>query len=191
MPTSLILAVGVGLAAGGAYMSYQAAQKAGDANQGIAQQEMLADKQREKQMELDARRKMLETVRTAQRTRSLALSTATSQNAQLGTGLLGGYGQISGQTGNDYLGISQNLEIGHNIFDINAQINMYKMQLAQASTQAALGSGLTSLGGAFLSAGTSAGNLFGGGSYGFGKSPTMSYGQQMQGFGYRASGGTY
>ncbi len=186
--SSIILATGLGLAAGGAYMSYNAAQKAGDANAGIAQQEMLADKQREKQMELDARRKMLETVRTAQRTRSLALSTATAQNAQLGTGLMGGYGQIAGQTGNDYLGISQNLEIGRNIFDINAQINMYKMQLASAQTQSALGSGLTSLGGSFMSAGTTASNLWGGTSYGFGRAP-MSYPQQLSGMGVR--GGIY
>jgi len=40
-----------------------------------------------------------------QRARSLALSTATNQGAQFGTGLQGGYGQISGESGTNMLGI--------------------------------------------------------------------------------------
>lgn len=162
MPTGILVAVGLGLAAGGAALSYSASKDTAAAQQGIAQQEMKADKQRQQAMELDAQRRMRENVRNMQRAHSTALSNATSQNAQFGSGLPGGYGQISGYGGTEQLGISQNLQIGENLFGINQQINMYKMAISGYQSTAALGSGLSSLGGAMIQGAGTMGNIFGG-----------------------------
>lgn len=173
--TAAVAAIGLGLAAGGAAMSVMAAKDASEANQGIARQEMKADRQREQAMELDAQRRLRENIRNVQRARSVALNNAVSQNAQLGTGLLGGYGQISGVGGNEMVGINQNLQIGRNLFDINRQISMYKMDLADAQYQSALGSGLTSLGGAMVNSAGTIGNIFGSANSAYG-----GFGQQQR-----------
>ena len=189
--TSILVATGLGLAAGGSYLSYQAAQDAASANSGIARQEMLAEKERMRAMELDARRRQLETIRNAQKSRALSLTAATSQNAQFGSGLSGGYGQIAGDSGTNLLGITQNLAIGRNLFDINQLISMYKMQVAQAGGTTALGSGLTSLGGSFMTAGSTFGNLTRGYSpYGAGGT-NQTYPQFLSSLGPRATGGIY
>lgn len=91
------------------------------------------EEQKQKAMELDARRQQLEVIRNQQRGRALALTTATSQGASRGSGLQGGYGQISGQTGVNLLGIQQNLDIGRNIFGINQGIS--DSRVAQADLQ--------------------------------------------------------
>jgi len=176
--TALAIA-GLGLAAGGAYTSYAAAQDAGDANQSILQQQMEAERLRKQEMEMDARRKSLEIVRQSQVARSMALTNATSQNAQGGSGLQGGYGQIAGQEGFGLMGVSGALEIGRGMFDINQQIAMYKMQLAQAQTQAALGSGLSSLGGSMMGVASTAGKLTAGWGPGSNTPTYQGYGTQM------------
>jgi hypothetical protein len=97
-------------------------------------------------MEVDARRQQLEIIRNQQRGRALGLTTATAQGAQRGSGLQGGYGQISGQTGVNLLGVQQNLQAGRNIFDANSNITDLNSQMAdltynyavqQAATQTA------------------------------------------------------
>jgi len=82
-------------------------------------------------MNLDAQRKQLEVVRQAQRARSLALATATAQGANKGgTSALGGaYGQVAGQTNTNLQGIAQNLQIGKNIFGLNAGITNQRVGL--------------------------------------------------------------
>lgn len=78
---------------------------------------------RQTAMELDARRKQMENLRQTQRARSLALASATGSGAQFSSGLQGGYGQISGQSNTNASGIRQNLELGRDIFNINAGIS--------------------------------------------------------------------
>lgn len=99
------------------------------------QQEMAIQQQRRQAMELDASRKQKEVIRNQQRARSLALTTATAQGASRGSGLQGGYGQISGQSGVNALGIQQNLQIGRNIFDYNYQISQNRIAASELETQ--------------------------------------------------------
>lgn len=99
-------------------------------NNQITAFETQVEGQRKQAMELDARRKQLEVIRNQQRYRAVALTNATAQGARQGSGLQGGYGQISGQSGFNLLGIQQNLQIGQNIFGLNSQITGQKQQYA-------------------------------------------------------------
>jgi hypothetical protein len=148
--STAIAVAGIGLSAAGAYSSYQGAKGQAEASKQMAAIEMQQEKVRMQAMELSARRQQMEVVRNQQRARSLALTVANSQGAQFGSGLSGGYGQIAGQTGVNLLGISQNLGFGEQMFALNNQLSQTKMQYADAGSQMALGSGLSSLGGTLL-----------------------------------------
>jgi hypothetical protein len=99
-------------------------------NQGIVGEQREIEATKRQAMEVDARRQQLEIVRNQQRARALGLTTATAQGASKGSGLQGGYGQISGQTGVNLLGVQQNLQAGRDIFDSNASISNYNSQMA-------------------------------------------------------------
>ncbi len=148
--TTALAVAGIGLSAAGAYENYQGAKGQAAASKQMAELEMRQEAVRKQAMELQAKRQSMEVVRNAQRARSLALTNATAQGANQGSGLVGGYGQISGQTGVNLLGISQNLSFGAQMFDLNAQISQQKMAYADAGSKMALGSGLSSLGGTLL-----------------------------------------
>lgn len=146
--------LGLGLGIYGALGASSAAKHIADEEKQIAALEQQADQQRRTAMEISARRYMMQNVRNSQVARSMALSTATNQGAQFSSGLAGGYGSISGQTGTNILGISQNLQIGEKLFDINSQIDSakieeakYKGQEADFSAIGSLGKGLGALGG--------------------------------------------
>lgn len=140
-------AIGTALSAIGGVKQYQAAQSQFGVQQKIFGLEQQAESQRKQMMELNARRSSMETVRNAQRARSLALSNSTSQGAQFGSGLQGGYGQISGQSGTGLLGISQQRQAGENLFDINAQITQQRQQYSALGSQQATGGAISQLGG--------------------------------------------
>lgn len=91
-------------------------------NQGIVDTQFAQEGLRKQAMELDAKRQQTEIIRNQQRARALALTTATAQGAQRGTGLQGGYAQISGQSNVNALGIDQQLSLGRNMFNLNAQL---------------------------------------------------------------------
>jgi len=101
-------------------------------NKNILQGEQGIEGLKRQAMESDARRKQLEFIRQQQRARSLGL---TKQGAQFGSGLQGGYGQISGATGTNLTGLSQNLQIGEGIFDFNAGITNQRIALNDLMTQ--------------------------------------------------------
>lgn len=173
-----------GLTAASMFMQWQGGQKAAQASQQQAQLsaqnagfEMQIDQQRRQAMELDAQRKSMDVIRNAQRARATALSNAAGSGSQFGSGLQGGYGQISGQSGFNLLGINQNRMIGENIFGLNQQIDQNKMQIASlggtlASAEGEMGFGkslggaigpLSNLGIAGVNAGISSGkSIFGG-----------------------------
>lgn len=117
-----------------AQQSEAAALQSQQINREIVGYERQAEAQRRQAMEMDARRRQTEIIRNQQRARSLGLAAATSQGASRGTGLQGGYGQISGQTGTDILGVQQNLQIGRNIFDINANITNQRLAASDLET---------------------------------------------------------
>ena len=160
--SAVIAAVGVGFSAYGASQQSSAAK-----SQANSQQEMIAQQQRQEAlrrqaMELDARRRQSEILRQTQRARAIAIATSNSQGGLLGSGIQGGFGQISGQSGVQSLGIGQNLEIGQNIFASNALESQAKIGYAQAGSQMATGAVLSSLGGSLVSNAGTLNNIFGG-----------------------------
>lgn len=103
----------------------------------VAQQEMAINAQRRQQMVLTAQRQQMQTLRNVQLARSMALSAATNQGAQFGTGLAGGLAQIGGQGANDLLNLNQNFEIGKNVFDLNTKIDEDRMKISSLGGQMA------------------------------------------------------
>lgn len=110
--------------------SVAAAGASRDINQGIVAQQKNIEATKRQAMEVDARRQQLEIIRNQQRGRALGLTTATAQGASKGSGLQGAYGQVSGQTGVNLLGVQQNLEAGRNIFDANSNITDLNSNMA-------------------------------------------------------------
>jgi hypothetical protein len=143
---------GLGMSIFGANESSQAAQAKYDAQKKIAGLEIQADAQRRQAMEISARRNMLQTVRNAQQAQAQALANATSQGAQFGSGLAGGKGTVAGEAGTQMLGVSQNLQIGEKMFDINDQINMQKMAESDAESKMSQGQGMSAFGGDLMKA---------------------------------------
>lgn len=173
-PISALLGLGTQLVGG--ILSFGAAEKQNQLQkQDIALQQQV-EGQRRQAMELDAQRKSMEVFRNNQRARAMGLQAATSQGAQFGSGLQGAYGQIRGQTGVNELGISQNLEIGRNIFDTNSQISGVKQQMAENNQDSQFASGLTSLGGSLFGASKSLNNLGFGGPSNSTPQPNYGYG---------------
>lgn len=140
--------MGVSLAASiyGQYQAYEGAKKQYGISQQLVGQEMQAEAQRKQMMELNAQRMSTEVIRNQQRARSLALSNSTSQGAQQGSGLQGGYGQISGHAGVGLLGINQQLGAGENLFGINSRIMGLRQQYTEAGSQSYTGSAISGAG---------------------------------------------
>lgn len=140
MAGSLIGLAGAGISA---YSASQSASASGD----IAALQMQILEQQKLQMKLEHQRRKNETLRSMQRARAISLSTAVSQGAQMGTALMGAYGQVSGQGNNQLRALNQNLEIGKNIFNLNQQISEKKMDIADYQGMAAIGQGVSAFGG--------------------------------------------
>jgi hypothetical protein len=101
-----------------------------------------AERARKRQMELDAMRKRRESIRQAQVARAEAESSAVSQGAGAGSGLAGGLAQITSQQNQNLQYSFQDQQLGERVFKANAQY-------ASAGTLIGIGSGISSLGGAF------------------------------------------
>lgn len=139
-------AVGLGLSIFGGSEQSAAAKAKSEAEKSISGFEIKQDEVRRKAMELSANRQQMEVLRNAQRARSLALQNATTQGAQFGSGLQGGYGQIAGAANWNNQGITQNLSFGEQMFNLNTQINQQKMRISDAGAQSATGAGIGALG---------------------------------------------
>jgi hypothetical protein len=130
----------------GGYESYQGAKKQNAAQNAITGYEQQENQVRQQQMELNSQRSQMETLRNQQRARAMALNAATSQGAQYGSGLSGGYGQISGQANTQLLANSQNTALGEQTFGLDAMISQQKINYANAGSQVALGQGISAFG---------------------------------------------
>lgn len=139
-------AIGLGMSLFGGMKSTEAAKAKAAAEQQISGLEIQQDEVRKRAMELSANRQQIEVLRNAQRARSLALSNSTSQGAQFGSGLSGGYGQIAGAANWNNTGIQQNLGFGEQMFQLNSMINQQKMSISGSASDAATGAGLSSMG---------------------------------------------
>lgn len=107
--------------------------------------------QRQGAMELSARRQQLETFRNTQRQRAMGLNAAVGQGAQYGSGLPGGQADTTNQGLFASQGISQNLQIGRNIFGLDNQITDLKSQESQLKSDQATNQSWASLGNSIMS----------------------------------------
>lgn len=148
---------------GGIEASKEANKQAQLSQQSYAAEQKVND-QRRQAMELSASRQQLENYRNVQRVRAAGLNAAVSQGAGLGSGIAGGQAQAIDQGLFNSLGISQNLQIGRNIFGLNDQISGYKSQISQSQSNQATDQGWASLGGAIVKNSGTIGNIasFGG-----------------------------
>lgn len=166
-----IAAVGLGMSLFGgasqASASKEYAEKSYAVQQQISANENLVNNQHEDAMRLNARRNTLEQFRNTQRMAARATAAATSQNAQFGSGLQGGLGQIQAQGAYNIQGLAQNETIGENIFGLNRTISGEKLQLAQLQSEygvtSATNQGFSSLGSSLMSISGPASRLVQGG----------------------------
>lgn len=159
--TAAIGLVGLGTSLFGSNAASAAAQRTAAISKEVSGLEMKVNDQRQLQMNLQGQRQQLQTIRNSQLARSLALTSATSQGAQMGTGLQGGFGQISGDTNTQNRNVGQNLQIGNNIFSLDNQISQRKMMLADASSSLANAQGTMAIGGAITKSAGPIGQLSG------------------------------
>lgn len=159
-PVSLgIAAIGLGMQVFGAFKGSEDAAKASQISKDEAKQEQAINDQKQKAMEVDARRKQLEIIRTSQQAQALATSRATNQNAQFGSGLQGGLAEVEGQSAFNLQGVNNSLEIGRNINTLNRNISNDKMQMADVQSSQATDAAFMSLGGTIMKAGPFVGQL--------------------------------
>jgi len=118
-----------GLTAQASQLSIDASEASTTINKDIVGGERAIELQKLQAMRVTSSRAQLEILREEQRKMSLGLTVATAQGAQFGSGLQGAKGQISGQSGVNILGEQQNLQIGENIFSLNAGISNQRMSL--------------------------------------------------------------
>lgn len=111
--------------------SITAANQSYGINDSTIQSEQKIQAQNAQAMELNARRQQLEVIRNQQRNRALALATGVNNggSATRSSALQGAYGQASGQSGVNLLGIQQNLQIGENIYGLNQGISNNQIAL--------------------------------------------------------------
>ena len=140
----------------GGIESSQGAQSKYQSEMQIANLQMQEDQQRRQAMEISARRQQLENVRKAQQFSAANLAAAVNQGAQFSSAGEAGRSAPGAAAAYSNLGISQNLQIGEQLFNINQQISEQKINEAKAESQIASGQGISSIFGAI---GQQAGNI--------------------------------
>jgi hypothetical protein len=148
--STLIAGLGLALGAVGTLTQMRAQRQQAAAQRRQLEAQMRAEEERRRQMNLDAQRRKRQEIRQAQVARANALAVATGQGAGEGSVMAGAEGGIFGQRNTNLVGINQNQEIGNRIFDYNAEAGRAGIAMANAGSTAAMGSGLTSLGGALV-----------------------------------------
>jgi len=131
-----------------------------------AKQEQAINQQKLQAMNLQTRRNNMQQIRQAQLAQATAVSRATSQGAQFGSGLVGGLGEISSEAGNNITANNQALQTGQAIGALNNNISNDKMQMASLGGQSATDQGISSLGGALMKIGPTIGQFSKGFSFG-------------------------
>lgn len=145
-----ITAVSMGMQLFGGMGAAENAREAHRLQGEVAGLEGKVNDQRRSQMELSARRQQMEIFRNNQRARAMGTNAAVNQGAQFGSGLQGGLAQVQNQSMWNSLGISQNLEIGRNIFGINDEISRKKAQISNVQGEMATNQGIASFGGQLM-----------------------------------------
>lgn len=130
-------ALGVLTKVAGGVLQYVGARKASKARK-------KAERLRQRQMELDTKRRQRDILRKAIAARASTEAAGDAQGALFSSGFAGGLAQTTASAGRSGLAQDQNLEIGGGIFSANAKV-------ADAQGLSATGAGLSSLGGSLLS----------------------------------------
>lgn len=146
--------LGLGLSILGGIGSVLGASKSASAQNQITEGQQQAEAIRFKAMKLDADRRRREIIRQSIIARSQALASGTSQGMAKGSALQGAYGQIRGMADWNIQGINQAEKTGEDLFATNQRILSARKDQASASSISAFGTGLSSIGGAFLGNGT-------------------------------------
>ena len=152
--------VGGGLQIVGAIGAYQAQQGYYQSQKNQADLEDQANQQNWNLAKLNFSRAQLQSLRNAQQSRSVAEASAVGSGAQYGSGAKGAQASITSQETNNLLGISQNWQVGQNLFDINQSISTQKKAAANYQQQASFWQGIGSVGGAISGQGNNLKALF-------------------------------
>lgn len=148
-PVSMGLALGgVALSAFGAYDKYKGAQAQTDIQKQMIGTEEQQNAIRRTAMETQARRMSLQNARQSQQANAQALNATTQSGAQFSSALGGAYGGIAGASGTNQLGISQGLQAGEQMFNLEDTLNQQKIKYADAGGLINTGTALSGLGGA-------------------------------------------
>lgn len=158
---------GVGASVYGTMQQKSASEKQNQYNQQVLKQEQDAAAVQKQQADLESQRYRMQVIRQQNVQRSLALSNATAGGAQYGSGLQGGYGQISGESNTGLVNSFQNQGIANSLYGINQGISNTRYAQYGAMNQYYSGAAMTSLGGELVSSMGAIGRL----SSGFGSGP--------------------
>lgn len=101
--------------------------------------------QRQQQMILNSKRQSVENLRNVQKAQSLGKSAAANQGALFGSGYAGGQASDASKGAFNAENISQNLQIGENIFGLQNQISAAQIRESQLESSAASAGGLAGL----------------------------------------------
>lgn len=108
--------------------------------------------QRRQQMNLTSQRQSIQNLRNVQQKQAMGEAAANAGGALFGSGYKGGQAQEAAQGAWNAEGISQNLQIGNAIFNLDNQIDQQKIAKAQAETSANNWSGIGAIGGDIMKA---------------------------------------
>jgi len=160
-----LLQTGIGVAGlamsifGGSSMSSTAKESAQVSQQMFATEED-ENNVRRQAMEMSARRSQIETLRTAQRARAMAVQAGSTQTGSLtGSGVKGGIAETQNEGLYGLQGINNQLSFGRHLFDLDDHMNMLKAQQASLQSSMATSQGIASMGGSIMKAGPMIGNF--------------------------------
>lgn len=149
---------GLGLSIFGGLSAMDASKQETQISQEEVGVEEQQDQVRRQAMELSAARQMTQDTRNAQSQGQMAIAAAaasgqSTMQGQQSSGLQGALGTIASSAGQNKLGISQNLQEGEQMFNLNYQLDQLKGQMAKYQGQQATDQGLMSMGSSLFSVG--------------------------------------
>lgn len=147
---------GMALTAFGIDKSTSAAKEEAGISMQEAQTEMQMNTVRQTMMMVDSKRKQIQAQRNADLARAQGKSAAVNQGGsvmtgQAGSGYAGGQAQETATEAYNVGNIGQDVFLGNQMFSLTNQLDQEKIKMAQAQSDAATGSGMSSLGGALVS----------------------------------------
>jgi hypothetical protein len=159
----------LGATAAGAITSVLGSHKKHTAQKAVLQDELAAEENRRRQMELNTLNNQRALIRNQQQAQAQGISNANASGASLGSSAAqGAQGQIQGQAGVESNKLYQNLQIGETAFNINKKMAQDKMKAQEGQSLADLGN---MIGGMSAPIGRLTGQIFPGQRIGNGMDP--------------------